>query len=162
MALRQLITESELKAETTISGNVESTLLTPFIQESGERHLKDVLGDDLWSEVLDQIEGSALSVENAALVAKIGSAAAWWCLYDALPFLRGRITNIGAVVKVSEHSQPMDYKSFENLRTEAGNRATEKTNRFQGWLTDNKADYPLYESYCKPSEKNYFSGIVFD
>lgn len=161
MALRQFITESELKTETTISANVEAELLRPFIQDAAEEHLRPVLGDDLFDAVLDEIEGGTLSTENAALVAKIRSSAAWWVFYYSLPFLRGKVTNKGVTLKTSDDSQPMDERAFQSFRNEIQGHALRKTEAFRKWLKTNEADYPMWKDCNAGKNRPYFSGIVF-
>ena len=162
MALRQFVTEGELKKLTTISANVDSVLLAPFFSESDEENILPLLGEELFAAILDDIEAEALVGDRATLVEKLKPAAAWWTYYEALPDLRAKATNKGLVLKKSEDSEPMSAKSFNDYRDVVKGRAVRKTERFRKWLCDNEGLFPeLDEDNDTTDGSSYFSGIVF-
>lgn len=162
MALRQFINEGDLKRETTISANVDSTLLSPFIVEAQEEHIRPLLGDELFEAILDDVEAETLSGSRADLVAKVKQAAAWFTYFEALPFLRGKATNKGVVVKKSEDSEPMGAKEFYDLRDDVKGKAVRKAERFLKWLRENEDLFPELDIDEDTTDgTSYFPGIVF-
>lgn len=162
MGLRQFVTEGEVKQLTTISSSVDSVLLAPFFSEADEEHIRPVLGYELFSAILDDIEADNLVGDRATLVEKIKGAAAWFVYYEALPDLRAKTTNKGVVKKKSEDSEPMSAKGFNDYRDVVKGRAVRKIERFRKWLCENENLFPELDMNTSTTDSSpYFSGIVF-
>ena len=92
------LTTEKLSEITSVSKNVDPTLIEPFIETSQEFYIVPVLGDALHSELIGEIEDGTLSGNNETLVDEyILPVAAFYCWYDAVPFLAFKTHNKGIV-----------------------------------------------------------------
>lgn len=112
-----LINEDDLKRVTVISDNVDVALLLPFIETAQEKHTRRTVGETLYDKLLTQKNTNALTADNEKLLDDfIKPSLCQWSFYEALPFLRIRISPKGIVTKTSENSTPVSAEDVELLR----------------------------------------------
>ena len=145
---------SDIENYTPISKNLKSELVEPFIKMAETFHIRPILGENLDNSLLAMISGDTLSGASYTLVQEyIIPASLWFSLFEALPFIWVRMNNRGLQVANDEKASSVDKKSYETLKQEMLDKATEYLNRLIDYLNDNTTTFPLYGN-CKAGKSN--------
>jgi hypothetical protein len=141
------LTVEELKSYTPISSNVDTSLLENWIPVSETMHIIPILGVALDSALKTELESlGTLSGNNLTLLGYIVNASAWYCLYEAVPFIRSKITNKSVTQQASDNSQVIAVDDFKMLKQDILDKAVFFRNALIDYLEGNKSLYPLYRS----------------
>ncbi|MBV1928699.1 MAG: hypothetical protein KUG81_04225 [Gammaproteobacteria bacterium] len=156
-----------LRDNTVINGNVDAELLEPFILLAQNVHIEKVVGSALYNDLITNI--AALSNDYVTLLEDyLQPALVQWSLYESLPFINYKLTNKAISTKNSDNSDPVELDELHYLRTTVRDVAEYMSERATLFLKANTDIYPLFVEYgtecddIKPTDTNYFSGIVFD
>ena len=157
-----------LRDNTVINGDVDSTLLEPFILLAQNVHVETITGTSLYNELIAEIVADTLTADNKILIDDyIQPALTQWSLYEALPFFNYKLTNKAISTKNSDNSDPVELNELHYLREAVRNVAEYMSERATLYLKANPTKYPLHLNYgtdcddIRPNKTNYFSGIVF-
>ena len=157
-----------LRDNTVINGDVDSTLLEPFILLAQNVHVETITGTSLYNELIAEIVADTLTADNKILIDDyIQPALTQWSLYEALPFVNYKLTNKAISTKNSDNSDPVELNELHYLREAVRNVAEYMSERATLYLKANPNKYPLHLNYgtdcddIRPNKTNYFSGIVF-
>lgn len=166
MAAAYFVSEQWIRDNTAISGNVDAAQLMPFVRESQDQHVQELVGSALYARLLDAVANSTVNADEAALLTLIRPSLAWHAAWKALPFLAYQIRPKGAVQGVGEGVQPADLKAVQWLRDELRNNADFHAQRVVDHLAKNSARYPQYAnpgtSDIYPAGGGYTSPVAFD
>lgn len=172
--MANFISITDLKSNQAIQGNVDSALLSPFINASQRMYILRILGTSQYEALENDINTyniSGLTGTSLALQQKIAKPLEYYTFYTAMPFLQTKITNKGIVQWEDATSKTVDESTFDKLRKEVLQWATYEENELLRFLRTNKTSYPLWrEEYFSTYELNsgatyqrtYFGGIEFD
>lgn len=172
--MANFISLSDLRTNTAIQGNVDSALLTPFINASQRMYILRILGTSQYEALENDINTyslTGLTGTSYTLQQKIKQVLEFYTFYTAMPFLHNKITNKGIVQWGDATSKTVGESTFDKLRKEVLQWATYEENELLRFLRTNKTSYPLWrEEYFSLYELNsgatyqrtFFGGIEFD
>jgi hypothetical protein len=170
MATVLLISETKLKAFTTINQNVDMALLTSCIymaQELGLQTLIGTKGYDYYMNLVKSVQlsgGTMSSADRIMLDDYIAPYLIHRAYYEAMPEIFARKMNKAIVVGNTEQGASIDMKGMAYLRDIEQGRYEFYAQRMQDRIRSYSNDYPWYYSYSDKdgmpnSKQTYFSGI---
>tara|TARA_R110001632_G_scaffold103162_2_gene211804 strand:- start:337 stop:912 length:576 start_codon:yes stop_codon:yes gene_type:complete len=161
-----LISQSKLKAFTTINKNLDVELLLPNIQIAQD-YLQVVIGTKLLFHLEDAVQNNTLTTDEVTLLEDyIQPVLLHQSYYEAIPSMWVRIMNKSMVEGNTEQGTSIDAGSMKYLRNIQENRYQFYQQRLLDYLNAYSNLFPQYTTYSSseggvpPSQVNYFSGIV--
>jgi hypothetical protein len=170
MATVLLISETKLKAFTTINQNIDMALLTSCIfmaQELGLQTLIGTKGYDYYTNLVKQVQLSGATMSQPDKIMLDDYIAPYLihrAYYEAMPEIFARKMNKAIVVGNTEQGSSVDLKGMAYLRDIEQGRYEFYSQRMQDRIRSYSNDYPWYYSYSDKdgmpnSKQTYFSGI---
>lgn len=144
--LPTLINEQYLKAYSPIPINYNYEDIRPFISVAEEIWIKPILGQKLYDELIEQVTKNEITPENSTLLVKIYQLESIAVLYEALPFVKSHISEVGITNGKSENSDSITTTDFTNLKNHIITQIEVLKKMLKSFLEDNKECYPLYVS----------------
>jgi hypothetical protein len=146
-----LISEELLKTYSYISENVQSDELRYAIMISQNIEIQESLGTNLYQHILDAVDNGTIGdVSNTnykyLLDTYIQPALVAYALYRALDNFIAKFMSVGLVQNRSEVGNPIDFKLFLHLKTNAKNDAEFSDNLLRRHLIFKSGNYPLYNN----------------
>ena len=153
-----LITASKIKEIRAISDNIkESKRIEPFILEAEQTDLMDLLGNALYTDLLDKVNDSP-SIYDTLLnggtytykgikytIKGLGYALAYFAYSRFLKFQGVNITNFGIVQKTTEFSQPVSGADINRMASSAKDIAMSYFSDCKLYLDRNSDTFSLWE-----------------
>lgn len=173
IAETKLITEQEVKNYTDLPTNLK-TNLSFSITIAQDLYIRSALGEDLYSELLDQTENDTLTALNLTLLngddrlfRGIKFALAWWVAYEVYPYLHTKVTPTGIQTKSTDEAIAADSRDVEMRRNIAKKKAEFYLDQLIKYLCDKDTDYPLFRENSLDNTTMLYdgygqSGIVLD
>jgi len=157
--------ETYLKQMTIINDNVDMKVITPTIEDVQRLYVEDVLGTQLFNQILSQIGSNTVSSANQTLLDNyILPFMKYYVLMEVSPVFKIRYMNKGLMVKSSDNSQPASQEEMLYIMDRWRDNAQKLAQKCTDYLRDNTATYPLfltnyryYES--QPNQNNFSSGF---
>lgn len=157
--------ETYLKQMTIINDNVDMKIITPTIEDVQRLYVEDVLGTQLFNQILSQIGSSTVSANNQTLLdSYILPFMKYYVLMEVSPVFKLRYMNKGLMVKSSENSQPASQEEMLYIMDRWRDNGQKLANKCTAYLAENTTTYPLfltnyhyYES--QPNKNNFSSGF---
>ena len=139
------VSESALKAYTSVNDNTSPKDLIPYILLSQDVELQTYLGSTFYFEFQQQILTNTVTEDNQFLLDNyISKALIQLALMRALPFLRYKIFNRSVVAPKSENADGVSLQEIQFLQSECrtvGNQYLEKMVYF---IQLNPGQFPTY------------------
>lgn len=153
------INQTDLKAYTPVSSNLDMIWLNSVFERVQVQYIKPVLCEELYDELITQILSSTVSQANRLLLAQVAPAMAWYVVYKGLPYIQMRIEPKGVRVNTDAHSNAPSAGEMQTLMNANQENAIFYLNQLSEFLRDNASDYPLWKN-CNCGETGaYNSGI---
>lgn len=157
--------ETYLKQMTIINDNVDMKIITPTIEDVQRLYIEDVLGTQLFNQILSQIGSNTVSSANQTLLdSYILPFMKYYVLMEVSPVFKMRYMDKGLMVKSSDNSQPASQEEMLYIMDRWKDNAQKLAQKCTDYLRDNTATYPLfltnyryYES--QPNQNNFSSGF---
>lgn len=171
MAIKTLIlTQVYVQENTIISDQIDFALLRPVILKIQDLKLKEILGSDLFNEIMLQTstDPDTLTTANQTLCDDyILPMLAWYLVSQSLLSLKFRITQAGIMVNSTENSQPGDTTDLQILEKRYANDAKIYGDDMIKYLRANLTLYPLYKfntgiDKTQPIKNAYDCGLYLD
>ena len=106
MATTLFITQTDLKANTILNGNVDADLFMQFIKIAQQMHVQNYLGTKLYDAITTKINTSTLTGDYLDLVKDyVQPMLIHFAMVDYLPFANYQIRNGGVFKHRSENSE---------------------------------------------------------
>lgn len=106
MATTLFITQTDLKANTILNGNVDADLFMQFIKIAQQMHVQNYLGTQLYNSITTKINTSTLTGDYLDLVKDyVQPMLIHFAMVDYLPFANYQIRNGGVFKHRSENSE---------------------------------------------------------
>lgn len=141
------ITVEDLQENTSISQNVDSTFLVPYIRSSEAMFVSPVLGTALDTELKQAITGNTLTGNNYTLVQHYIKPFASWSTYlNAITFMAFKGTNKGILRQQSDNSQIPTVEELNYLRQSIKDMQSFYKDNLIDYLEANASLYPNYRS----------------
>jgi hypothetical protein len=144
-----ILTPDKMKDITALSSAVDVNLLQPFIEIAEEFHLKEVLTEDFYDEIVESIESNTLSGDTKVLVDKyVIPCIGYYAWYESSPHLYVKSEAKGLVNKFSDNSTAIDSVAFKAYKQSIYDKALMYRNRLQKYLNDYQGLFPTYQRNC--------------
>lgn len=165
------IDEAYLKSTTPIFDNVDPKMLISAIQVSQDKHMNQILGSGVYSELKDQIANNTLTTLNTKILEEYCQpVVAWFAVVEAIPNISMHIMNKSVEIKKSENSDAATKEDLIFLMQNYEATAMFYAKQLITYIRRNNVDYPLYfnpgGSYGSNIDTiygvgtEYFSGLV--
>ena len=142
-----LVSEEKLKAFTTINENVSPQLLIPYILNSQETYLVNLIGSSFLKELYLQVRTNTVTAANQFILDEfIGQVVLQYGLMMSLPFLKYKILNKSILSPKSESADSIDLDELKYLVSQVKNTAEQYAMLLQRYLFWHSADYPLWNN----------------
>lgn len=142
-----LISEELLKTYSPIPLEFEVAKMIPFIL-SAQSDIRKQIGDDLYFDLVEQIDNGTLTNENKALIIEMAPVLANLSIYYALPSLWLSITQKGVTKEQSENSTSAQKNELTYLRMDIKTQSDKQMVELLDYLDRCANNYPLYKKSC--------------
>jgi hypothetical protein len=167
-----LISQTKLKAYTTINQNVDEALLTSCIFIGQDIHLQTLIGTrgyEYYTNLVyqNQISGATISTADRTMLDDyIAPYLIHAAAFEAMPEMFARKMNKAIVVGNTEQGTSIDIIGMEYLRNIEQARYNFYAQRIMDYILAHPSEYPWYFSYgnidkMPPQKTQYFSGVWF-
>lgn len=143
-----VITVKYLQQYSPIPKNYDVTNLMPYVNVAEKIWLKEIIGEELYNELNEQVENNTLSEENATLLTEGGlwQYLAFATLYEGLPFVWARITEAGIQLGKSDSSDSISIKDLTVFQQHLRNQVEVLKGQLIKWLCEHSASFPLFDT----------------
>ena len=142
-----LVSEEKLKAFTTINENVSPQLLIPYILNSQETYLVNLIGSSFLKELYLQVRTNTVTAANRFILDEyIGQVVLQYGLMMALPFLKYKILNKSILSPKSESADSIDLDELKYLVMQVKNTAEQYSMLLQKYLYWHSDQFPLWNN----------------
>ncbi len=125
--------------------------IKPHVTRIETQQLASILGKNLLSEILDQIQSNTVSVANKAIIDIARPAVAYCALGDAISLSEVEWSDLGITVlsnsvnsNVSRGKVAAPDQKISNLSASCRKLGPEQLSMLQKFIIDNASDYPLF------------------
>ena len=157
----KLITEIELDDIWSPSENLQTVKKGKAINEAQEFQLYNILGAELYAEIIEQKRTATVSAENQIVIDKSKPIIAYWAEFYALDTVFANAYNKGFNNPSSEYAAVAERNALKDQKRVASQKADVYTERLIEYLKDNKSNYPLYDNKNEPTDNLGMPGFVF-
>ncbi len=152
-----LISENTLKTYSYINDNCQTDELRYAIMISQNIEIQESLGSQLYQKMLDLVDTNDIFLSGNTKYKKlldeyISPALTGYALYRALDNFIAKFMSVGLVQNRSEQGNPVDFKLFLHLKTNAKNDADFQNNILRRHLIFKSGLYPEYTAGQAMSE----------
>ncbi len=167
-----LISETKLKAYTTLNQNIDMALLTSCIFIAQEIHLQALIGTKGYNYYQNlvrdnQLSGTTISTADRTMLDDyFAPYLVHAASYEAMPEIFARKMNKAITIGNTEQGTSIDIKGMSYLREIELSRYNFYAQRMMDYLLGNPSDYPWYYTYgniqdMPPQKTQYFGGVWF-
>lgn len=153
----QLISETRLKKDSLIDDNTDGIYLVPAIQCAQEIGLQPIIGGPLYKKILSLVDSGDIQTETdykelldeyciPFLIYKVMSE-----IQIPLAF---KMRNQGIVNTSDDHSNGVDIRDVQYLKTYYDEKAIFYSNRLSDYLCANSSKFPEYRQCIKGEMKS--------
>ena len=172
MATVLLISETKLKAFTTLNQNIDMALLTSTIYMAQELGLQTLIGTKGYDYYMDlvksvQLSGGTMSQADSIMLNDyIAPYLIHRAFYEAMPEVFARKMNKAITIGNTEQGTSIDIKGMSYLREIEQGRYEFYAQRLMDRVQAFPSDYPWYYNYTQKdgmpsSSQTYFAGSHF-
>lgn len=166
MAKIQFISETKVKDNSFINGNVDDKVLVPVILDCQIDYILPIIGSGIYNELVSQITNNTLTSDNTTLLQDyIHPCLIKYIEYEAPMFLNFKFTNANMGKKNTDESVPLSLEEMEKLTNKLRIKAEMRAERVTKFLKANFTLYPLYINpgstvdTVHPQRNNYTCGL---
>lgn len=156
-----LSSEAFIKANTSVSDNLDGKYILPALREAQEQGLRGILGDTLLDK-LKQLQGAgALSGAYKTLVDRCQYYLAYMTLVELSTKVTYKIGNMGVVKSSDENMQVASQEEINNVQFVYQAKADSYCLDIQHFLLEHRSDYPeLSSNQCYKIQSNLYSAAT--
>lgn len=140
-----LISLQDLEINCDLDESVASNKVDIRTQVLQLNYIEPILGEDLFDELLEQVEANTLTALNEALIEEIKPALSWLVYSDLVIYLNVSSTASGMVKSVGESFTLADKEELASISKTAFGHWQTYERRLLRFLEKNKTDYPLWD-----------------
>jgi hypothetical protein len=151
------IDSNYLKTNSPISKHIDDELISPILIQSQEKWIIPILGSNLYNDLQTQIydyitSGSTIDANYVTLINEyIKPTHLNYSMYELIPFINYKITNISVSKKNSEFSQASEVPEMNYIRNSIKSTAQFYSDRLSDYL---KINYQLYPKFYINTNNN--------
>ena len=148
MANVLFISEARLKALTAVHDNVQPNDIMPFVLQSQDIYIQDILGTNLYNDLKTAVSASTTTAAEQTLINDyLSPTLANYAIYLALPSLNYKVKNKAVLNPTSEESTSTTLDEIKYLRGTVLDTAQFYAERTKDYLRDNNASFPAYNNW---------------
>ena len=149
----QFISIEVLKDQSVINENVDSKLLQPTLIMVQDIYLKQVIGKELYAELITQVNAESVTALNTTLLTDyIQPYLINKVVSELVIDVNYKIKNKSLMVGSSDNAQPLDSSGMSIVQTKYRLIAENYRVNLVDYLTENRLDYPLFKCAKNYSE----------
>jgi hypothetical protein len=165
MAQALLITQADIKALTSLNGNVDTDKIMPYIKIAQDIHLTRLLGSVLIKKIQADIIGNTLTGNYQTLVVDYCKPVLiHYTMSEFLPFMAYSLSNKGVYKHTAESSESVQKNEVDYLAEKERTHAQYYAQRLTDYLCHNSSLFPEYTTYTpdgvSSTSNNYTGGWV--
>jgi hypothetical protein len=159
------ITQAQLKAFTSLNGNVDPDKFMQYIKIAQDIHIQQYLGTRLFEKMGNDIIAGTIANPYLSLLTKyVQPMLIHWAMVEYLPFAAYTIANKGVFKHGAEASTSVDKGEVDFLVEKERYTAQNYTRRFIDFMCNNSALFPEYQTNesgdIYPAKESDFTGWV--
>lgn len=140
-----LINSKLLKDFSPIPLNFDTKEVENYVSIAAQIWIQPVIGDDLYDELITQVEENKVSDENSTLLIEavyplLGFAV---CL-EALPFIWSHVSQVGITLGKSDNSDSLSLKDLNYVENHLRRQVEYRKDYLYKWLDEHYESFPLY------------------
>ena len=152
-----LISEQRLKDSTPINENVDSSELRFCISQAQNLFLLESLGQNFWNKIMELVQTGDINLPQYIrykdlLDDQITNMLIAYSYYLALDNFFMKFVNIGLQSFSSEQSSPIDFKTFQYMKSLARDNSQFADNLLRRFLVFNTQFFPEYATILSNGE----------
>ena len=142
-----LVSESKIKAFTSINFNIDPLELKPYILQAQDLWLQNYIGSSFYDELRNQVRLNTLTADNRLFLQDyLSQPLCNYAVWKALPFLHTKIFNKGLLRNTSETGETIPIEDMKFLRAEIMNTAESYIQKAINFLRERPLLYPKYQN----------------
>lgn len=139
------IEATRLKNFSVISENLDNKLIEPTIVAVQDLYLRDILGTDLYAELITQINANTVTALNQTLLNDyIEPYLINKVISESVLDMTYKLRNKAIMTTNSDFGQVANLTDLSKIKGQYENRAEGYKNLLEVYMCDNSDDYPLY------------------
>jgi len=160
----QLITAKQVIDLCFTNKSTDTALIKDsFIEIAQEKHIRAVLGDDMYEEIVEQKNDDSLTEANKLLLETyLQPALAFYTKLEVIMDMNINTTSQGLMINETEFSRAANSGERADLKSTAQSHADTLRNKMLKFLEDNIDDYDSYEIQGITTDTTFIGGIIMD
>ena len=142
------ITASFLKENTPLNENVDDKLIKNAIKEAQDIFIQDIIGSDLYNEIMSQIVAGTTTALNVTLLDKyIQPCLMHYTVCESALPLTYKFINKSISTRNADDANPISVSELNIIEERYRAKAVYYGTRLRNYLKQNATSYPLFENY---------------
>lgn len=153
---RTLMNKEYLVEYSLLPSNYSIDEIWNFIPIAEQLHIVPIIGQEMYNELLDQVENNEVTPENASLLLQIYPFEGLAIMEVSMPYLAYHITEVGITKGSSENSESVNTTDINYLTNYVRSQITPFKDKLERFISDNKDLYPLipHKEQCNQIKDN--------
>ena len=160
MKQRCLMNKEYLKEYSLLPINFNTDEIWNFIPLAEQLHIVPIIGQEMYKELLDQVENNEVTPENASLLLQIYPFEGLAIMEVSMPYIAYHITEVGITKGSSENSDSVTTNDINYLTNYVRSQMTPCKERLIEFISQNSELYPSIKIEHK-CEKQITNGRVY-
>lgn len=157
---RTLFNKEYLKEYSLLPTNFNTDEIWNFIPLAEQLHIVPIIGQEMYKELLDQVENNEVTPENASLLLQIYPFEGLAIMEVSMPYIAYHITEVGITKGSSENSDSVTTNDINYLTNYVRSQMTPCKERLIEFISQNSELYPSIKIEHK-CEKQITNGRVY-
>lgn len=157
---RCLMNKEYLKEYSLLPINFNTDEIWNFIPLAEQLHIVPIIGQEMYNELLDQVENNEVTPENASLLLQIYPFEGLAIMEVSMPYIAFHITEVGITKGSSENSDSVTTNDINYLTNYVRSQMVPYKERLIEFISQNSELYPNIKIE-KKCEKQITNGRVY-
>ena len=157
---RCLMNKEYLKEYSLLPINFNTDEIWNFIPLAEQLHIVPIIGQEMYKELLDQVENNEVTPENASLLLQIYPFEGLAIMEVSMPYIAFHITEVGITKGSSENSDSVTTNDINYLTNYVRSQMVPYKERLIEFISQNSELYPNIKIE-KKCEKQTTNGRVY-
>lgn len=157
---RCLMNKEYLKEYSLLPINFNTDEIWNFIPLAEQLHIVPIIGQEMYKELLDQVENNEVTPENASLLLQIYPFEGLAIMEVSMPYIAFHITEVGITKGSSENSESINTNDINYLTNYVRSQMVPYKERLIEFISQNSELYPNIKIE-KKCEKQTTNGRVY-
>ena len=157
---RCLMNKEYLKEYSLLPINFNTDEIWNFIPLAEQLHIVPIIGQEMYNELLDQVENNEVTPENASLLLQIYPFEGLAIMEVSMPYIAFHITEVGITKGSSENSDSVTTNDINYLTNYVRSQMVPYKERLIEFISQNSELYPNIKIE-KKCEKQPTNGRVY-